>query len=414
MYMNKGGGKMDMFDTLDIVDIPNNKEDKDIEVLEDNYLNQNVSLSNEENEEANNLNNIDDLIGKIEETSKKAENEPRTNPNTSNTNFETLSNKLSETNIDESKKENYETGGNDYSLLNQYGENFSTKEYVTNPAIGRDKEIGELIMILLTPEKSGILVGKPGIGKTAIVEGLGYRIKNGDVPNALKGYTIFKLNTASLTGVDPLTHELKIQKIVDNLVTLDKVIVFIDEIHTLIGNGENTLDFANIFKPVIDRGTVKLIGATTVDEYDRYILRDKAFVRRFQKVNVEEPTRDMVIQIMMGTYPKFEKKMNLKLKYSDFIKQKIMAFITDATSEFKRVYESSVRYPDIALTILQSAFSQASFENRNEVNIRDIRKAIETTKLIYPDVIKKELDKFNKDFKDVYLMETKQILKDEV
>ena len=405
---------MDMFDTLDIVDIPNNKEDKDIEVLEDNYLNQNVSLSNEENEEANNLNNIDDLIGKIEETSKKAENEPRTNPNTSNTNFETLSNKLSETNIDESKKENYETGGNDYSLLNQYGENFSTKEYVTNPAIGRDKEIGELIMILLTPEKSGILVGKPGIGKTAIVEGLGYRIKNGDVPNALKGYTIFKLNTASLTGVDPLTHELKIQKIVDNLVTLDKVIVFIDEIHTLIGNGENTLDFANIFKPVIDRGTVKLIGATTVDEYDRYILRDKAFVRRFQKVNVEEPTRDMVIQIMMGTYPKFEKKMNLKLKYSDFIKQKIMAFITDATSEFKRVYESSVRYPDIALTILQSAFSQASFENRNEVNIRDIRKAIETTKLIYPDVIKKELDKFNKDFKDVYLMETKQILKDEV
>ena len=121
----------------------------------------------------------------------------------------------------------------------------------------------------------------------------------------------------------------------------------------------------------------------------------------------------MVIQIMMGTYPKFEKKMNLTLKYSDFIKEKIMAFITDATSEFKRVYETNVRYPDIALTILQSAFSYAAFENRHEVNIKDIRKAIKTTKLVYPDVITKELVKFNKDFKDVYLMETKQILKGE-
>ena len=323
----------DLFDTLDIEVPKNSNNDNEIEILDDNYLNQNVELPKEE--ENNNLNNIDDLINKIEEKKEEVKTD----------------------NITDSKS--------DYTLLEQYGENFSKKEYVTNPAIGRDKEIGELIMILLTPEKSAILVGKPGIGKTAIVEGLGYRIKNEDVPNALKGYTIFKLNTASLTGVDPLTHELRIQKVVDNLVTLDKVIVFIDEIHTLIGNGENTLDFANIFKPVIDRGTVKLIGATTQDEYDRYILRDKAFVRRFQKINVLEPTREMVIQIMMGTYPKFEKKMGVKLKYSDFVKQKIMAFITDATSEFKRVYETSVRYPDIALTILQSAFSRASFENRN-------------------------------------------------
>lgn len=90
-----------------------------------------------------------------------------------------------------------------------------------------------------------------------------------------------------------------------------------------------------------------------------------------------------------------------------------MAFITDATSEFKRVYETSVRYPDIALTILQQAFSYAAFDNRKEVTIRDIRKAIQTTKLIYPDVIKKELVRFNTVFKDVYLMETKQVLKDE-
>lgn len=298
-------------------------------------------------------------------------------------------------------------------VLSDYGENFSTKEYVTNPAIGRDEEIKQLIVTLLTPEKSAILVGKPGIGKTAIVEGLGYRIRNNDVPNALKGYTIFKLNTASLTGTMPGTNELRIQYIVNNLKNLDKIMIFIDEIHTLIGNSDNSLDFANIFKPIIDRGTIKIIGATTVDEYNRYVLKDKAFVRRFQKIDVAEPTREMVIQIMMGTYPKFEKKMGLKLKYTDFIKENIMAFITDATSEYKRVYETSVRYPDIALTILQQAFSYAAFDNREEVTIRDVRKAILTTKLIYPDVIKKELVRFNEVFKDVYLMETKQILKDE-
>ncbi len=317
----------------------------------------------------------------------------------------------------ESEKEVEDTSNDDASLsmkiIEEYGENFSKKEYITNPAIGRDKEIGELIVTLLTPEKSAILVGKPGIGKTAIVEGLGYKIKNGDVPNALKGYTIIKLNTASLTGTMPNTNELKIQYIVNQLKNLDKIMIFIDEIHTLIGTGDKTLDFANIFKPIIDRGTIKIIGATTSDEYNRYILRDKAFVRRFQKIDVAEPTREMVIQIMMGTYPKFEKKMGLKLKYTDFIKEKIMAFITDATSEFKRVYETSVRYPDIALTILQQAFSYASFDNREEVTIRDVRKAISTTKLIYPDVKTKELERFNKEFYDVYLAETKQILKGE-
>ena len=395
---------MDLFDTLDnndVIDIQDTSKDKSIEELDTNYLNQNINIKHDDDLEVigDTPNNIDDLISKIENESKKIENKENKEKNNDQEN--TINNN------------NLETKENKFSLLEQYGENFSTKEYITNPAIGRDKEIGELIVTLLTPEKSGILVGKPGIGKTAIVEGLGYRIKNNDVPDALKGYTIFKLNTASLTGIDPITHELKIQKIVDNLVTLDKVMIFIDEIHTLIGNGENTLDFANIFKPVIDRGTVKLIGATTSDEYDRYILRDKAFVRRFQKIEVSEPTREMVIEIMMGTYPKFEKKMGLTLKYSNFIKEKIMAFITDATSEFKRVYETNVRYPDISLTLLQSAFSYAAFDNRKEVTIRDIRKAIKNTKLIYPDVIKKELLKFNTNFKDVYLMETKQILKGE-
>lgn len=411
---------------IDILTTTDTKSDE--EIIENineptNYLNQNIKINDdieiidsiEENYPIIEINdeeiieNVDDSSRDevIENVDDSSQDELIENINDSNQD-EVIEN------ADDSSQDEVNNNSDSLNILNKYGENFSTKVYLTNPAIGRDKEIKDLIVTLLTPEKSAILVGKPGIGKTAIVEGLGYRIKNENVPDALKGYTIFKLNTASLTGTMPGTNELKIQFIVDQLKNLDKIMVFIDEIHTLIGNGENTLDFANIFKPLIDRGTIKLIGATTSDEYDRYILRDKAFVRRFQKIEVSEPTREMAIQIMMGTYPKFEKKMGLTLKYSDFIKENIMAFIVDATSEFNRVYETSVRYPDISLTILQQAFSYAAFDNRKEVNIRDIRKAIQTTKLIYPDVVKKELIRFNTVFKDVYLMETKQILKDEI
>ncbi len=304
---------------------------------------------------------------------------------------------------------------NESSMLERYGENFTKKEYLTNPAIGRDEEIKQLIIILLTPEKSGILVGKPGIGKTAIVEGLGYRIQRGEVPEALKGYSIWKLNTASLIGVMPGTNEPKITKLLTEIKDYEKLILFIDEIHTLIGTeaGGGGMDFAQVFKPGLDRGNIKMIGATTTEEYDRYVLRDKAFVRRFQKVEVAEPTREHTINILMGTFPKFEQKMGVKLKYTPFIQEKIMAFITDLTSEFKRVYEYSVRYPDVALTILQQAFSYAVFDNKDEVDIRDIRKAIVNTKLVYPDVIKKDLVTFYKEFSDIYRMETPQRLKGE-
>ena len=300
-------------------------------------------------------------------------------------------------------------------LLEQYGENFTKREYVTNPAIGRDEEIKQLIIILLTPEKSGILVGKPGIGKTAIVEGLGYRIQRGEVPDALKDYSIWKLNTASLIGVMPGTNEPKITMLLNEIKETEKLILFIDEIHTLIGTGVDggSMDFAQVFKPGLDRGNIKMIGATTTEEYDQYILRDKAFVRRFQKVEVAEPSREHTIQILMGTLPKFEHKTGAKMKYTPFIQEKIMAFIVDITSEFKRVYEFSVRYPDVSLTLVQQAFSYAVFDNRKEVDIRDFKKAIENTKLIYPDVIKKELLNFYNEFSDIYRMETPQRLKGE-
>ena len=388
-------------DNLELIDEDQNEEVLEDETKENNMFDNEDNLDNDEIIET--ISNDDTTKEEIKKTSQE-ENSVQEKNNTNNENQGEQDNYIDSQDI---KNNPY------YKVLLEYGEDITAKEYITNPAIGREKEIQELIVILLTPEKSGILVGKPGIGKTAIVEGLSYRIQKGNIPDALKNYTILKLSSASLTGIIPDTQELRIQHVVDNLKNLDRVMVFIDEIHTLIGNEENTLDFANIFKPVIDRGTIKIIGATTSDEYDRYILRDKAFVRRFQKVEVSEPTREMNIQIMMGTYPKFEKKMGLKLKYTDFVKQNIMAFITDITSEFKRTYETSVRYPDISLTILQQAFSYAAFDNRQEVDIRDVRKAILNTKLIYPDVIKKELVRFNEVFRDIYLMETKQILKDE-
>ena len=283
------------------------------------------------------------------------------------------------------------------SILEKIGENLTEVKYLVNPAIARDKELKELVMVLLTPEKSAVLVGKPGIGKTAIVEGLAYRIQLNDVPNALMGYQLYRINTPSLLG--DYDGENRVVSLVKELKTKEKIIIFIDEIHTLIGNNaEGALDLANMFKEGLSRGTIKLIGATTDYEYERYILRDKAFVRRFEKIEIEEPTQEMCVQILMRTVPKIEVQTGVKLSYSDFTKEKIMTFIVDMTSEYKRVYEISSRYPDIALTILRQAFSQALYENRTTVGMKNIYDAISSTKAVYPDVIKKELVKFKEIF----------------
>lgn len=304
--------------------------------------------------------------------------------------------------IDELKEKERQTGK--ISILARYGEDFCGREYITNPAIGRTEEIKQLILILLTPEKSGILVGKPGIGKTSIVEGLAYQLQRNNVPDALKGYRIVSVKTTSLLGTLP-TGETRLQTLIDELKELDKIILFMDEIHMLMGaTNESSLDFANMFKESLGRGSIKMIGATTSDEYERYVLRDKAFVRRFQRVDVEEPDREQTIKILMGTLPKIEKNTGATLKYSNFVQSEIMAFIVDITTEYKRVYGIGSRYPDICLTLLAQAFSQAVFDNRKEVNIKDIRNAIQNSKNIYPDVIRKELvnfdDKFNQLIKD--------------
>lgn len=293
-----------------------------------------------------------------------------------------------------------------FSVLETYGENLSRKSYITNPAIGRDKEIKEMILILLTPEKSAMLVGKPGIGKTAIVEGLAYRMQNGDIPEAIKGYEIIKINVSSLLGNvqgDGGVVENKLQILVDELKTQENIILFIDEAHLLVSRNTSNLnvDFANMLKPGLDRGTIKMVGATTTEEYDSYILRDRAFLRRFQKVDVCEPSIDDTVNILMGTYPKLEKQSGVLIPYSEYQKQKIFRFITEFTDEYKRIYEIGNRYPDIALTLLGNAFSNAVFENTNELRIRHIYEALKNSKNVYPDAKRKSLVEFKDKFSDI-------------
>jgi ATP-dependent Clp protease ATP-binding subunit ClpA len=286
---------------------------------------------------------------------------------------------------------------NNDSILARYADEMTSNTYITDPSIAREEEIKSLILVLLTPEKSAVLVGKPGIGKTAIVEGLAYRIQKNMVPNVLQGYKIYRINTTALLGHDN-EGDNRVLRLVQELKNIDKVILFIDEIHTLIGDGR--LDLANMFKEGLSRGTIKIIGATTTYEYETYILRDKAFTRRFDKVDVAEPTQEQCVQILLKTLPKIEYQTNVKLSYTDFQKEEIMKFIVNMTSEFKRVYEISSRYPDIALVLLRQAFSNAVYENRKTVGFKNIYDAIRFSKAVYPDVIKKELAVFKETFKD--------------
>ena len=291
------------------------------------------------------------------------------------------------------------------SLIERYAEDLTKKVYYADPAIARENEIKQMILILFTPEKSPILVGKPGIGKTAIVEGLAYRIQNNMVPDALKGYTILKIDTAALVGNisdETGTSDMKLQILVEELQQMDKVILFIDETHTLIGNKtEGGLDFANILKPALARGNIKMIGATTSDEYDYYIVKDKAFLRRLQKIEVCEPDGPATVKILVGSLPKIERQTGVMVNYSNFNIERIMQFIVEMTVEYNRVFESASRYPDVCLTILTKAFSYAIFDNKNILEIKHIYDAITNTKVVYPDVKKKYIPLFKERFADI-------------
>lgn len=292
------------------------------------------------------------------------------------------------------------------SMLERYGVDLTTKEYITDPAIGRDNEIKQVILTLLTPEKSALLVGKPGIGKTAIVEGIAYRIQKGMVPDALKNYSLIKVNITSLIGetMSDGNIENRIDLLVRELSDRLNTIIFIDETHLLV-NKAGGMDFANMLKAGLDRGQIKMIGATTTEEYEQYILRDRAFLRRFQKIDVLEADKKTVVKILMGTIPKLEGQIGVKINYQPFITEKIMSFIVEMTDEYKRVYEIASRYPDICLTIVANAFTYALYDNRRQVTIKDFYKAICNAKNIYDDVKVKEIERFKEVFKDLIVSE---------
>jgi len=298
-----------------------------------------------------------------------------------------------------------EANDNEVSIIKSYGEELTAQVFITDPAIARDTEINDMIKALITPDKGALLTGKPGIGKTAIVEGLAYRIQEGNVPDAIKGWKIFKINITSLLGSTTSgdNTDVRVELLIQELKRTEKAILFIDEVHLLVNKAtsNNNIDFANMFKPALDRGAIKMIGATTSEEYEAYILRDRAFLRRFQKIDIVEADTETVVTILMGTYPKFEKKLGVKIPYTDFQKENIFRFLVEMTSEYKRVYEVAARYPDVTLTVLGNAFSNAVFENEKEVRIKHIYKAICNARNIYPDAVKKEVEKFKEQFAEL-------------
>ena len=291
------------------------------------------------------------------------------------------------------------------SILDRYGRELTKSEYITDPSIGRNEEVKQVIMTLLTPEKSALLVGKAGTGKTAIVEGVAYRIQKHMVPDALEGYKIYKINVTSLLGKTETNGQIesRVDLLVKELAHRPKTIVFLDETHVLVNKdgGESGIDFANMFKAGLDRGEIKMIGATTDEEYEQYILRDRAFLRRFQKIDVAEVDQPTCVKILMGTYPKIEAKTGVHFEYTDFIIERIMTFIVDMTDEYKRVYEISSRYPDICLTILSNAFTYALFDNEKVCRIKHIYKAVCNARNVYEDAKKKAIEKFKIDFADL-------------
>ena len=304
------------------------------------------------------------------------------------------------------KNELYDYTG--LSILKMYGEDLTAKEYITNPAIARDSEIGKAIMILLTPEKSALLVGKAGIGKTSIVEGIAYRIIRGEVPERLKGYRVVKVNSAALVGKVQYQgkEEMIISLLVEELKQTDKMILFIDEIHTLIGSKDGgPMDLANILKPAIDRGMVKIIGATTDIEYSTYVVRDRAFLRRFDRVDVIEQDIPTTVQVLIKSLPKIEHQTGIKFKYNDYVTKLLIESIVEATSEFKRVYGLGAMYPDVSLSVLSGAFSQALYQDKPHVEMVDVYNAIKNSKRIYPDSRVKELAAFREKFKDMAVEE---------
>jgi ATP-dependent Clp protease ATP-binding subunit ClpC len=200
----------------------------------------------------------------------------------------------------------------------EFGTNLTQRdqEQRLDPVVGREKEIERVIQILARRTKNNpVLIGEPGVGKTAIAEGLAIRIINSEVPDVLEGKRIIQLDMGLLIAGTKYRgdFEERLKKIMDEIRQAGDVILVIDEMHTLIGAGaaEGAIDAANILKPVLSRGELQVIGATTLDEYRKHVEKDSALERRFQPVYVDQPSVDETIQIMKGLRHKYEEHHRL-------------------------------------------------------------------------------------------------------
>ena len=274
-----------------------------------------------------------------------------------------------------STKTESRTSFNQTPTLNQYGTDLTKRaeEGKLDPVIGRENEIQRLIQILSRRTKNNpCLLGEPGVGKTAVVEGLAEKIISGDVPELLKGKRVVSIDISSMVAGAKYRgdFEERIKKALKEVQKAKDVILFIDEIHTIVGAGsaEGAVDAANILKPLLARGEIQLIGATTLKEYMKYIEKDAALERRFSKVTVEEPSEEDTIKILNGLRDKYEAHHNVKIT-DEAIK---------ASVELSSRYINDRFLPDKAVDLMDEAASRVKMRNYTEPDsLRKIKEEIE-------------------------------------
>ena len=278
-----------------------------------------------------------------------------------------------------------------YNSLNKYAKNLNqlARDGKLDPVIGRDEEIRRLLQILSRRTKNNpILVGEPGTGKTAIAEGLAHRIIDGDIPENLKDKQIFALDMGALIAGAKFKGEFeeRLKAVIKEVTTADgDIVLFIDEIHTLVGagGGQGAMDAANILKPALARGELRAIGATTLDEYQKYFEKDKALERRFQKVLVDEPDTESAISILRGIKEKYETHHKVRIKDDAII----------GAVELSQRYITNRFLPDKAIDLMDEAAAKMRMEINSKPEELDVldRKVMQLE--IEIEAIKRENDK---------------------